>query len=308
MPGVRSNIPIDPLILSEDGPASDLHQAAPQDNSESMSETFCTYPEPPSILQDAPSHSQGSCELRPSQNDFPQPNNSLQVAGYQQLRLSQQSTEPDTSDTNDLEENRRTGVRSQNRKRKAHRLKEQTPEPHHTPVSSIESSKHHPHAPKEISRSREQSQSRKSPRAEEQTHTRRLDSTPLEKEHSFATLCSHFTSLPLDERLQFLSWLFEGALPRCIPGTPETYGDRNMPSASQSSFAHEIEQSRRSRKSQREPRKGKPWSDEEKDLLLKLRKNERRSWSEVTRLFSDRYPGRSRGSIQVYWSTTLKNK
>jgi hypothetical protein len=46
----------------------------------------------------------------------------------------------------------------------------------------------------------------------------------------------------------------------------------------------------------------------EVDLLLRLRRHERRPWSEVTRLFSDRYPGRSPGSIQVYWSTALKNK
>ncbi|KMU81582.1 hypothetical protein CIHG_05381 [Coccidioides immitis H538.4] len=35
------------------------------------------------------------------------------------------------------------------------------------------------------------------------------------REDSFTTLCSHFLSLQLDERLQFLSWLFEGALTSC---------------------------------------------------------------------------------------------
>ncbi|OJD23060.1 hypothetical protein ACJ73_05595 [Blastomyces percursus] len=34
---------------------------------------------------------------------------------------------------------------------------------------------------------------------------------------SMGGLCSHFLSLPLDERLQFLSWLFEGALASCMP-------------------------------------------------------------------------------------------
>ncbi|OJD21351.1 hypothetical protein ACJ73_07307 [Blastomyces percursus] len=281
-------------------------QAIPQGDFESISKAFCQYPEPPSTLQDAASHSQGPCELPPSQDDFPQPNNSVQVDDYQRLRLS--STEPDTTDTNDLEENRRIGVQYQNRKRKARQPEEQTLKRHHTSVSSIKPNKHRPHVHQEISRSREQSQSRKSPRAEEQTHKRRLDSTPLEKKYSFATLCSHFTYLPLDKRLQFLSWLFEGVLPRCIPGTPETCEDGNMHSASQSNFVHKIEQTRRNRKCQREPREGKPWSDEEKDLLLKLRKHERRSWSEVSRLFSDRYPCRSRGSIRVYWSTTFKNK
>jgi hypothetical protein len=28
----------------------------------------------------------------------------------------------------------------------------------------------------------------------------------------------------------------------------------------------------------------------------------------VVKLFSDQYPGRSSGSIQVYWSTTLKKR
>jgi hypothetical protein len=115
------------------------------------------------------------------------------------------------------------------------------------------------------------------------------------REDSFTALCSHFLLLPLDERLQFLSWLFEGALPRCMPEAgPAACEDRNVQSASHST--------------QGPSRKGMPWSTEEVDLLLRLRRHERRPWSEVTRLFSDQYPGRSAGSIQVYWSTTLKNK
>lgn len=57
---------------------------------------------------------------------------------------------------------------------------------------------------------------------------------------------------------------------------------------------------------QRKPRRRLPWSSEEVDLLLKLRRDEQRPWSEVVKLFSDRYPGRSSGSIQVYWSQALK--
>jgi hypothetical protein len=59
-------------------------------------------------------------------------------------------------------------------------------------------------------------------------------------------------------------------------------------------------------KAQRKPRRRLPWSSEEVDLLLKLRRDEQRPWSEVTRLFSDRYPGRSPGAIQVYWSTVVR--
>ena len=57
---------------------------------------------------------------------------------------------------------------------------------------------------------------------------------------------------------------------------------------------------------QRKPRRRLPWSSDEVDFLLKLRRDEGRPWSEVARLFLDRYPGRSPGSIQVYWSTAIK--
>ncbi|GIJ84993.1 hypothetical protein Asppvi_003848 [Aspergillus pseudoviridinutans] len=54
------------------------------------------------------------------------------------------------------------------------------------------------------------------------------------------------------------------------------------------------------------PRKRKPWLPEEEELLVELRRNRGLPWSTVTRLFSDQYPGRSQGSIQVYWSTNHK--
>lgn len=59
-------------------------------------------------------------------------------------------------------------------------------------------------------------------------------------------------------------------------------------------------------KAQRKPRGHLRWSSGEVDLLVKLRRDEQRPWSEVTRLFSDRYPGRSPGAIQVYWSTVVR--
>jgi chitinase len=39
------------------------------------------------------------------------------------------------------------------------------------------------------------------------------------------------------------------------------------------------------------------WLAEEEDLLVRLRKDEGRSWSDVTRVFSKQYPGRSQGAI-----------
>ena len=68
--------------------------------------------------------------------------------------------------------------------------------------------------------------------------------------------------------------------------------------AGRSNPPHEIEQNQPEGSS----RKGMPWSSEEVDLLLKLRKDESRPWSEVTRLFWEQYPGRSSGAMQVFWS------
>ena len=52
-------------------------------------------------------------------------------------------------------------------------------------------------------------------------------------------------------------------------------------------------------------RKGLSWSDEEIDLLVKLREEENIPWSELTEQFGQKFPGRSQGSLQVYWSTKL---
>ncbi|KAK9622321.1 hypothetical protein V6000_007584 [Aspergillus fumigatus] len=54
-------------------------------------------------------------------------------------------------------------------------------------------------------------------------------------------------------------------------------------------------------------RKGMPWLPEEEDLLVKLRREQGLPWSDVVRLFSEQYSGRTWGSIQVYWSTHLKH-
>ncbi|KAL2836343.1 hypothetical protein BJX68DRAFT_37383 [Aspergillus pseudodeflectus] len=55
-------------------------------------------------------------------------------------------------------------------------------------------------------------------------------------------------------------------------------------------------------------RKGLPWLPEEQGLLVKLKKDQGLHWPDVTRLFSEQYPGRSQGSIQVYWSTNLSKR
>ncbi|GFF57983.1 hypothetical protein IFM46972_10964 [Aspergillus udagawae] len=44
-----------------------------------------------------------------------------------------------------------------------------------------------------------------------------------------------------------------------------------------------------------------PWVPEEEELLGL-------PWSDVIRLFSEQYPGRTQGSIKVYWSTNLSKR
>ncbi|KAE8155678.1 hypothetical protein BDV40DRAFT_112331 [Aspergillus tamarii] len=127
---------------------------------------------------------------------------------------------------------------------------------------------------------------------------------------SFPAFCTQFLSLSIDERLQFLSWLFEGALQRCVSEYPPTASKQGEgPAASRSTISDVMEQGLRGGMNVHgSSRKGMKWSAEESDLLLKLRKDEKRPWAEVTRLFSEEYPGRSRGAIQVYWSTALSKK
>ena len=95
------------------------------------------------------------------------------------------------------------------------------------------------------------------------------------REDSF-TLHSHFVSAPLDDRLQFLSWLFKGALPHCMSSSsPTACEERDALATSCSSTLHETEQNQRDhRKARGGSRKNMPWSTEEASLLLKLRKEE----------------------------------
>lgn len=144
----------------------------------------------------------------------------------------------------------------------------------------------------------------------------------LEKSHrrrksvSFPDVRAQFLALPVEDRLQFLSWLFEGALPHCTSTNTNTdvasisrcvsIGDADISydRAQPSSNTDLVD-------GQHPPpptRKGLPFSMEESRLLVELREEQNLTWSEVTRRFAQKFPGRSRGSIQVYWSTTLKKQ
>ncbi|KAK4862968.1 hypothetical protein LT330_010712 [Penicillium expansum] len=132
---------------------------------------------------------------------------------------------------------------------------------------------------------------------------------------SFPTVCAYFSALSVDDRLHFLSWLFEGALPRCLPSpsiindTPVSrcvsdHDEDMTPTSSNSSTSGDIVNAEHTRAS----RKGLPWSVEEGRLLVKLREEQNFAWPEVTKRFCQKFPGRSSGSIQVYWSTTFKKQ
>ncbi|KXG49407.1 Chromo domain/shadow [Penicillium griseofulvum] len=54
-------------------------------------------------------------------------------------------------------------------------------------------------------------------------------------------------------------------------------------------------------------RKGLAWSLEEVDFLTKLKAHNNLPWSAIHRRFTQRFPGRSKGSLQVYWSTKMKD-
>lgn len=118
-------------------------------------------------------------------------------------------------------------------------------------------------------------------------------------EASFSTIRAHFTALAAEDRLQFLSWLFEGSLSRCIPSdvtdictdaADVPYRKEEAPSVSRSS------------------RKGLSWSAEEDRLLVKLKEEEKLTGAAVIRRFDQIFPGRSPGSIQVRWSTKLSKR
>lgn len=151
---------------------------------------------------------------------------------------------------------------------------------------------------------------RKRQRSDGQAPKRLRVSTRLRAgENSVTGLCSHFLTLPLDGRLQFLSWLFEGVLQRCTHDSVPTREKGDTQSHSRSTIHAEDEQSQQdTSEAHGISRKGEPWTAKEAKLLLKLRRDEKRPWSEVTKLFLDQYPGRSPGSIQVYWSTNLKKR
>jgi hypothetical protein len=123
------------------------------------------------------------------------------------------------------------------------------------------------------------------------------------KKVTLPTLRAQFSALPVEERVQFLSWLFEGALSHCLhlPHGSDQVPNSRFQHASTAAGLVSMGHAPCSRK-------GLSWSNEETDLLVKLREEESLAWSEVTEQFGRKFPGRSQGSLQVYWSTRLRKR
>ncbi|CAG8069002.1 unnamed protein product [Penicillium olsonii] len=127
---------------------------------------------------------------------------------------------------------------------------------------------------------------------------------------SLPTVRAQFSALSIEDRLQFLSWLFEGALTHCSSTSSSAAGassssqcDGITDDCDHTSLNTEVVDAQHA-----SSRKGLPWSVEEDHLLIKLRDMQNLAWPEVVKQFSREFPGRSEGSIQVHWSTTLKKK
>ncbi|KAE8344887.1 hypothetical protein BDV24DRAFT_171386 [Aspergillus arachidicola] len=233
--GAQNNLPIDPLILADDGPweAGDVDQPFSMSDDPNPSETIFLYPNPPPLFSNAL-----------GQRDSV-------VLGH--AKEAQSISSP---------HDRRS-------------------------VAAANLSSGSPLSP---ARSGKQSKPRK-------RKLRRPDGPPPKRVRG-----SH-TSVAEGNSVQFLPWLLEGALPyHMLRLDPLTTGNGDAWPVSP------LTQRSNSSEPHGSSRKGLPWSSEEKGLVLRLRRDEKRPWSEVTRLISGQFPGRSRGSIQVFWSTTLKRE
>ncbi|KAJ1708868.1 hypothetical protein NYO67_8956 [Aspergillus flavus] len=219
VPGAQKHLPIDPLILADDGPleSGDLHQPFSLGDDAKPSEAICSYPDPPPLFYSALDQRDS---IRPRQGEDTQstssPNDRHSVAvGNPPSRDSPTSAHG--------------GRQSKSRKRKPCRLDGRPPKRVLGP------------------------------------HT----SAPVG--NPFAPLYTYLQSLPLDRRLQLLPWLLDDSPPHYMP-TPDLLATGNgdvrpasrLPQRSESCEPHGSS------------RKGMPYSSEERDLLLKLRRDEKR--------------------------------
>ncbi|RAK98719.1 SANT/Myb-like DNA-binding domain-containing protein [Aspergillus ibericus CBS 121593] len=271
-----NSILIDPLILTNNGfwEIEDERLHIHTDGDAVISEMFCQYSDSPSLLCDMHIEKRNSNAYPEVQEGNCQSDSTLHDQSHVQISADDSPNSPTRASSNALEVPT-SGEQLKCRKRK-------------------------------LQQSHGQPQLCKRARG---------SSVTASENSSFSSLCSHSTSVTMwlgprsrdllshvsaDERWQFLSWLFEGALLRCLSGS-----DSKSPECIVRP-AHRLGQPADFTEGSGASRKGKPWSSEEANLLLRLRRDEKRPWSDVTRIFSDQFPGRSQGSIRVFWSSTLK--
>jgi hypothetical protein len=122
------------------------------------------------------------------------------------------------------------------------------------------------------------------------------------------SLCSHWEQASLGEQLEFLSYLFQNALPQCLPESLSVYGNSISGHIGTNHIISECirEQSGQvmSSRSSDEPLlnagKGSRWETEEVELILKLRDEQGLAWFDNAKAFEEKWPGRrSQSSIQV---------
>ncbi|KAI2956199.1 hypothetical protein CBS147352_11124 [Aspergillus niger] len=252
--GVHNGIPVDPVILADDGPwmIGELQSMHPE-NYLIGSETSFPYPDPPVALCDTSVyHSDSNTEAERQDSDL----RSVSPHGQGHTRTPCDNAEANISPRDSPPEPFTSSQRSKLRKRKSQPTGKQPSKRTRHPISNPE------------------------------------------EDTSSSALCTHYLSASANEQLQFLSWLFQGAARRTFVelGTEMSMNKGEKP-------AGEVDHPPSRLEHRGTSRRGKKWSSEEVAFLQELRSDKSKSWSEVTRLFSIRYPGRSRGSIQVYWST-----
>ncbi|KAF9883543.1 hypothetical protein FE257_003376 [Aspergillus nanangensis] len=295
----QNDVPIDPVILTSSGPwqmeDEDRHIHA---EDVIISGTIGSYPDPPPIVYDT--HSQF---LHSSADPEMHEEISLSDSPIHSHKRSQHLI-----DGNDIEDTPTTQSRQPRMGKIA--------EPNESPLGDSQKKSSRDDMNRAGPHKRSLGKTDK-PEKESCKRKRQRRNVTSSTETSHTSLRSHFLSLPTNERLEFLSWLFEGALPHCtseprmVACGPSETPKVDAQVRKQVHWAHPpnpVESRDSNNVRLKKSRKSLRWSPDESDLLLELRRDRKLPWSDVTKLFSDQYPGRSQGSIQVYWSTSLKKR
>lgn len=143
------------------------------------------------------------------------------------------------------------------------------------------------------------------------TPRKRCRKDSLSPKYQQCTLYSCFSAAPLHERLDFGAWLFKTGLSESLSAASVELPFPRVKTADQCTDSARTQRRRpraarnRTSPTSTESRKGKPWEADEVKLLVQLKKGGL-SWSVIARKFEERFPGRTQGTIQVYWSEILK--